>query len=124
MKKLLLVIIAFLSTTCIFAKDAALNIQISNSANKNYYLCLDSIGCLNIAGAKNRSFAIPSGYDMGNLEKIVLMDGNNFQIYEQNSPNSCNVVLDKHHALTISGSVSRIGGRPYIANLQCRLAAK
>lgn len=101
------------------AYDAAkLDVEISNAAKSNYYVCISSVGCLRIDGKKE---GIP--IDPINVRYIFLANTSNYQIYPQSLPSSCQVTVNGKQTLIVKGNIAKAANdKVYIANLHCAVA--
>lgn len=120
MKKLFACLLSVMICSTAIADVAHIRINITNPVKDNtYFLCLYGIGCLSIrAGNHGKVFpAMPS--DMGNILKIVITDFNTMRMYRQTNVPSCQVKLQEHQTLTISGQLVINHSIPHINNLHC-----
>lgn len=85
------------------------------------YICISSLGCLNIAQIKTgRKFPLGSG-DIG---YIFLSDIKTLRMYPQKLPASCQITVPEDKTLIISGHVSKAANdNMYISHLKCSVAA-
>ncbi len=121
MKKILTFIALIVMLSPAFADDAAhLKISIRDAVQSNrYYLCLYGIGCLSIKNGSNGKVFPIMPIDMGNIEKMVITDTNNMQMYTQDSVKSCDVKVNTGDKMTISGDLVVTGNGPVIKGLRC-----
>ena len=123
MKQLILLIVSFALISTAYADDssAALRIKISNAAqNSSYYLCITDVYCINVAAGKpGKSFPITAGA----VDKIIMVNPANNQMYPQTLPASCQVTLDKNQTMTVSGKIVQASNnKAIIKNLNCAVA--
>lgn len=111
-------IVMCMLTSSVFAFDGSkLRINVTSNAG-NEYLCVSQLGCINIAQGHGRSFPLPPG----NVSYIFLANGNNYRMFPQPLPNSCNVSVKENQTLVVSGSVAKAGNdNMHINQLRCSL---
>lgn len=107
MKKLLVLALSIITMQVAHADDTAnIKIKISGAMKDNrYFLCMENVGCLSILAAeKGKVYPVFHQIPMDNL--YITDANNNFAVYGQGLPSSCNVTVDTNHTITISGSIA------------------
>jgi hypothetical protein len=110
--------------TAAYAEDyAKLSIHIADPVKTNkYFLCVYGVGCLSIKkGNQGVSYVIPP-MDVGNIEKFVITNGDNMQVFMQPTDKSCDVKVSNGQKLTISGQMVVHNDTPSINKLHCQVA--
>lgn len=126
MRKALIIIMMLLSSwaigTSAFAKTM-IRLKIAGTSKENrYFLCIYGVGCLSMqAGSRGKTF-YTAPTDMGNIKKLVILDGRNMRMYKNPSNGSCNIEVNDQQTLTISGSLATGGNGPHINGLRCAVA--
>ncbi len=121
MKKLFILLVA-LTLIPVAMADSAANIKIKMKGavhNNRYFLCLPDVGCLSVLAAKKgKVYPIFHPIQMSN---IYVMDvNNNFKVFTQGLPSSCNVTVQQNQSITISGNITPGAKNSVIVNqLHC-----
>lgn len=123
MKRMLVLILATLSTQLAFADNSAqmkLNIT-DKTGNNNYYLCVYGSGCYNIKELNGKTFPVMPD-DLSNDTKMAVLDIQQFQLSTQPNTVSCAINDAGGKTVTISGKLTVNKGQGTIQNLHCQVA--
>jgi hypothetical protein len=117
MKNFVLFIVASSLTSNVLAFDSSkLRIRISNHVSYSQYVCISQAGCININGASKKTLPLSSG----EVSYIFLVEGNTQRMYPQTLPHSCQISVNQHQTLVISGKVKKAANdERFIDQLHC-----
>lgn len=124
MKKLLLLIFILCCIPFAYARGeletANIKIHITGAVKDNrYFLCMPSIGCLSIlAGAQGKVFPIIHSFK---LEDLFVSNLNDFKVYPEGLPRSCQGTVEVNHTITIYGNLVKGANGIYLSGLHCTI---
>lgn len=118
MKRLTLLAMTYMMLTgnVLAADGSKLRIEIAGNSARSNYVCISGTGCVNIAQASRKTLPIMPG----SVDQIFLTTSKNYRMYPQNLPHSCNVTVNPHQTLVVSGRVAKAAHHSmYISALRC-----
>lgn len=123
MKKCFLVLLVMLMLPGVALADEAANIRIKitgATSDNRYFLCMATVGCLSIAkAAHGKIYPMFNGLTM---QPLYVTNLQNFRVYQQGLPASCNVTVEPNQTISIYGRiVSGPKDSIRIANLSCQI---
>jgi hypothetical protein len=125
MKKLLILFV-LLGLSCVQVVMAAnlpgaanIHLKIAGATQDNrYFLCIPNVGCMSLLAAEQgRVFSFYSGIRMNTI--FIADRDNDFRLYSQGLPTSCQVKVKPNHALQISGQLMTANDNVRINQLHC-----
>lgn len=118
-KKLFPVLAALFFMPVAYGAAANIHINISGAAGDNrYFLCMPNIGCLSILeGEEGKVYPILHAFNMHNMYITNLQ---NFRVYAENFPASCDVKVNTNQNIYIYGHIVPLQNNAlYVQNMHC-----
>lgn len=117
MKKTIFIILMCLMSKNLFAHNSAkLAIKVQDNIKHTHYLCISGNGCINITAGSKKTLPLTAG----NINYIFIANGKTYRMYPQTLPSSCNVTINNHQTLVVSGKVSKAANdNMFINQLRC-----